>query len=141
MAKGTIDPRLAEALRANPNVLRVTPRTVVFAPSFIEYALSQYLNAGKARLDIFREAGIDVEALGKDRLDTAFGNWLTKHKRGLPVGMPPGRRKKQEGEQDRIKHLEAELARKEALLQIYRQIERLDRRHQPSKQPPKNSKR
>ena len=48
MAKGTIDPRLAEALRANPNVLRVTPRTVVFAPSFIEYALSQYLNAGKA---------------------------------------------------------------------------------------------
>lgn len=50
MAKDTIDPNLAEALRANPNVLRVTARTVVFAPSFIEYALSQYLNAGKARL-------------------------------------------------------------------------------------------
>ena len=141
MAKGAIDPRLAEALRANPNVLRVTPRAVVFAPSFIEYALSQYLNAGKARLDIFREAGIDVEALGKDRLDTAFGNWLAKHKRGLPVGTPPGRRKKQEGEHDRIKHLEAELARKEALLQIYRQIERPGRRHQPPKQPPENSKR
>lgn len=141
MAKGSIDPNLAEALRANPNVLRVTARTVVFTPSFIEYALSQYLNAGKPRLDIFREAGIDVEALGKDRLGTAFGNWLTRHKRGLPVGMPPGRHKKPEGEQDRIRQLEAELARKEALLQIYRQIERLDRRRQPSKQPPKDSRR
>lgn len=50
MAKGAIDPKLAEALRANPNVLMVTPRTVVFAPSFIDYALPQYLNAGKARL-------------------------------------------------------------------------------------------
>lgn len=141
MTKGSIDPRLAEALRANPSVLRVTPRTVVFAPSFIEYALSQCLNVGKARLDVFREAGIDGEALGKDRLGTAFGNWLTKRKRGLPVGMPPGRRKRPEGEQDLIRHLEAELARKEALLQIYRQIERLDRRRQPSIQPPRNSKR
>lgn len=140
MAKGTIDPNLAEALRANPNVLRVTAHTVVFAPSFIEHALPQYLNAGKPRLDIFREAGIDVEALGKDRLDMAFGNWLTKRKRGLPVGMPPGRHKKPEGEQDRIRQLEAELARKEALLQTYRQIERLDRRHRPSKQSKKDPK-
>ena len=51
MAKGSIDPNLAEALRANPNVLRVTARTVVFTPSFIEYALSQYLNAGKYNRD------------------------------------------------------------------------------------------
>ena len=32
MAKGSIDPNLAESLRANPNVLRVTARTVVFTP-------------------------------------------------------------------------------------------------------------
>ena len=54
-------------------------------------ALDQYLNLGKPRLRIFEEAGIDVGALGRDRVAAAFGNWLTKVKRGLPVGSPPGR--------------------------------------------------
>ena len=68
MAKGIIDPKLAEALRANPNVERVTPRTVVFKPSFIEHALCQYLYAGKGRVEIFREAGIDVDALSLEQI-------------------------------------------------------------------------
>lgn len=139
MAKGIIDPKLAEALRANPNVERVTPRTVVFKPSFIEHALCQYLYAGKGRVEIFREAGIDVDALGKERLEMAFGNWLTKHKRGIPIGMPPGRKKK-EDRRSYVERLEDELARAKELLELYRQIARLDRRHQPQKQPPKDSK-
>ena len=124
---------------ANPNVERVTPRTVVFKPSFIEHALCQYLYAGKGRVEIFREAGIDVDALGKERLNMAFGNWLTKHKRGIPIGMPPGRKKK-EDRRSYVERLEDELARAKELLELYRQIARLDRRHQPQKQPPKDSK-
>ena len=67
----------------------MTPRTVVFKPSFIKHALYQYLQAGKAHVEIFREVGIDVEVLVKEGLKTAFGNWLTKHKRGIPIGMQP----------------------------------------------------
>ena len=96
-------------------------------------------DAGKGRVEIFREAGIDVDALGKERLNMAFGNWLTKHKRGIPIGMPPGRKKK-EDRRSYVERLEDELARAKELLELYRQIARLDRRHQPQKQPPKDSK-
>ena len=72
--------------------------------------LYQYLHAGKARVEISMEAGIDMEAFGKGRLKTAFGNWLTKHKRGIPTGMPP-RRKKREGRRSCVERLDDELAR------------------------------
>ena len=67
----------------------MTPRTVVFKPSFIKHALYQCLQAGEAHVEIFREVGIDVDVLVKEGLKMAFGNWLTKHKRGIPIGMPP----------------------------------------------------
>ena len=57
MAKGIICPKLAEALRANPNVEKAASRTVVFKPSFIEHVLYQYLRAGKARVEIFGGGG------------------------------------------------------------------------------------
>ena len=138
MAKGIIDPKLAEALRANPNVERVTPRTVVFKPSFINRALDQYLLGGKPRIEIFREAGIDVEAVGRERLAMAFGNWLTKVKRGQPLGRPPGRNPDPGvGEAEALRKENQRLL---AIVELYRQLARLDRRHQPQKQPPGDTK-
>lgn len=140
MAHGEIGPELAEALRANPNVERVTARTVVFRRAFIEHALDQYLNFGKPRLRIFEEAGIDVGALGRDRVAAAFGNWLTKVKRGLPVGSPPGR-PSPPPETTEAERLRAENERLRMAVDLYRQLRRLDRRHQPQKQPPRGTRR
>ena len=138
MAKNCISPQSAEALRANPNVERVTAKTVVFKPAFVEYALGQHLNAGRARIDIFKDAGIDVESLGRDRLAATFGNWLTKRKNGLPAGKPPGRQTAKE--RTEVEELRAENAKLRMAVGLYRQISRPDRRHQPRKQPPGNSK-
>lgn len=109
MAKGIIDPKLAEPLRANPNVERAASRTVVFKPSFIEHVLYQYLRAGKARVEIFGGAGIDVDALGRERLKTVLGNWLAKHKCDIPIGMLPGRKKKDD-RRSYVERLDDELA-------------------------------
>ena len=119
---------------------QVTARTVVFRRAFIEYALDQYLHFGKPRLRIFEEAGIDVGALGRDRVAAAFGNWLTKVKRGLPLGSPPGR-PSPPPEMTEAERLRAENERLRMAVELYRQLGRLDRRHQPQKQPPKGTRR
>lgn len=69
---------------------------------------------------IFAEAGIDVEAVGKERLLRLLKNWAAKRAVGLPVGLHPGQAALEA--MDKVQRLEAEHKRLTEVLEIYRQV-------------------
>lgn len=135
-----MDPVLVAELEANPNVLRVTDRHIEYRDEFKQRAVAEYL-AGRSRREIFEEAGLDVRAIGMERVRSALGNWLTKWKRGLPVAGRMGRPPSPSGLEEELAETKARLERALQALELYRQLLRLDRRHQPQKQPPKGTRR
>lgn len=64
----------AEVLKEHPYVEKVTACTIIFTPAFKRIAYEEYCS-GKSMQEIFRDAGFDVETLGKKRLSN-FRNML-----------------------------------------------------------------
>lgn len=91
MAKKIIDPQLAEALRANPNVEKVTRKSIVFKASFINRALDQYLLGGKPRIEIFEEAAISdyIDYYNNVRPQIGLGRMTPREKRDCLLSRPP----------------------------------------------------
>ena len=58
--------QLAE-IRANPNVEKASPISIKFTVEFKKRAYSELID-GKPLLDVFRDAGFDVNALGMYRM-------------------------------------------------------------------------
>jgi len=136
MANEVFTPEQVAALNANPNVRKATERSIQFSEQFKEEAVSRYLN-GESRVAIFADSGFDVSVLGNVRIRNAFGNWLTKYKRGKPVASGKRGRPAAKGLTDKEiidrQKAQIELLRQEN--EFLRQIRRLERRHQPSKSP------
>ena len=120
MSKHLIDDATLKALKANPFVERATAERIKFTPSFVEFALVEYLEAKRNPMFIFAEAGIDVEAVGKERLLRLLKNWAAKRAVGLPVGLHPGQAALEA--MDKVQRLEAEHKRLTEVLEIYRQV-------------------
>jgi transposase len=124
------------ALRSNPNVKKATPKSIQFSERFKLDFIDQY-DEGKLPSQIFRDAGFDVETIGRKRLKRAYTNWL--HKRSLGKSVTSDKRGKAiERELSDKEIIERQRAEIEMLRQendFLRQIRRLERRHQPSKSP------
>lgn len=80
-----------------------------------------------------------MNAMGKERLTMVFGYWLAMRKKRVPIGMPPGRTGRDEAK-SYVERLEDELARTKEIVELYRQMERMDRRRRPQKQPSNDSR-
>ena len=97
----------------NPNVEKASPLSVKFTAAFKQKAYEERL-AGKTQLQIFTEAGFDVNALGFDRIRGFFDHLKDKQAVGFTddrknnYRRPPKTGK--ETAEDRIKQLENELA-------------------------------
>lgn len=93
MAKRIIDPQLAEALRANPNVEKVTRKSIAFKGSFINRALDQYLLGGKPRIEIFEEARTAIsdyiDYYNNVRPQIGLGRMTPREKRDCLLSRPP----------------------------------------------------
>lgn len=124
------------ALRSNPNVRKATPKSIQFSERFKLDFIDQY-DEGKLPSQIFRDAGFDVEAIGRKRLKKAYENWLRKRaigksvtsdKRGKPI-------ERELSDKEIIERQRAEIEMLRQENDFLRQIRRLERRHQPSKSP------
>ncbi|UII58662.1 IS3 family transposase (plasmid) [Cytobacillus spongiae] len=61
-------------LENNPNVLRVSARTISYQPSFKQIAIEEY-QKGKFPSQIFEEHGFDVAVIGKDQPKRSLRRW------------------------------------------------------------------
>ncbi|WP_341300671.1 HTH domain-containing protein [Lysinibacillus sp. FSL H8-0500] len=57
-----------EQLQKNPNVLKVSERTITYADAFKSQFIDEYV-AGKTPRQIFEEYGFEVEMLGMKRIE------------------------------------------------------------------------
>lgn len=63
-----------EQLRSNPNVKAVSEKAITYSDDFKRHFIAEN---GKGRLprEIFEEAGLDIELIGKQRLKSASRRW------------------------------------------------------------------
>lgn len=77
------DEQLA-ALRSNPNARMATRKSIQFSEQFKLDFVRQYGQA-KLPIQVFRDAGLDVETIGRKRLKKANKKWLRKRAVGKSV--------------------------------------------------------
>ncbi len=123
-------------LEANPNVRKVTPKSIQFSDQFKLEFIKRY-DEGDRPIQIFRDAGFDVDSIGRIRFERAYTNWLHKRRGGRGVesgkrGRPAARGLTQE---EIIARQKAKIEMLQQENDFLRQIRRLERRHQPSKSP------
>ena len=101
-------------LEENPNVARVSEKSITYAYIFKEQAIQQY-ESGKTSSEIFKEAGFNLDLIGKKQPKYCLRRWRERFKKngveGLydTRGQMKQRRKLRNTETDRMKWLEAEV--------------------------------
>ncbi|WP_411909124.1 HTH domain-containing protein [Bacillus sp. RAR_GA_16] len=124
-----------EQLEKNPNVLRVSQRTITYHPSFKQMAILEYQN-GKFPSQIFEEHGFDVNMIGKDQPNRSLKRWrqtfekygkegLEGERRGKgSPGRPPQRELSTE---EKLKKAEARINYLEAENEFLKKLDKLER--------------
>jgi transposase-like protein len=83
----------ARALSGNRNVARVGHASVMYARTFKQEAMRLYGEGGLSAVEIFRNAGIDLEAIGKRTPNRLMNQWRKALRAGPerladPLGHP-----------------------------------------------------
>lgn len=106
-------------LLKNPNVVKCSQKAVTYSKDFKLRSVKQYLEENLSCNEIFRLAGFNISALGRDVPKDRIGDWkyiyrtygetgLTTDRRGLSsTGRP---RASEMSEKERVERLEAEVA-------------------------------
>lgn len=81
MSKSSFTREQLQALRDNPWVESATERRIVYTTDFKRKFIEEY-KRGKGPLQIFIEAGFDIEALGYKRIERASDRWRTDNNNG-----------------------------------------------------------
>ena len=68
MSKLTFSEKDIETLSKNPNVLRVSDKSITYSDDFKRHFIEEYLQ-GKLTRVIFKEAGFNTEVLGCRRFE------------------------------------------------------------------------
>lgn len=105
-----------EQLRTNPNILRVSTRSITYTTQFKERAVTEYEN-GSTSTEIFNTAGLDRTLVGTDHPTECIQRWRKTVRRAGIAGLVEARGKSSAGrkkrphhtETDRLKWLEAEV--------------------------------
>jgi len=109
--------QINELLR-NPNVLRCSEKSITYHKDFKSRAVKQYQDEGSSALQIFKQAGFNVDVIGRDVPKNCLYDWIkifkakgidgfSKEQRG-----GPGRRRSPKNltDQEKIEALELQNA-------------------------------
>lgn len=102
MSKRRFTKEQIEGLLSNPNVVRCSEKAITYAKKFKVTAVKQSNEDGLSGVNIFRQAGFDLEVVGKDTAKNCLRNWrriyrkcgtqgLLKDRRGTKKGNGKGR--------------------------------------------------
>lgn len=91
MSKQLFSTKQIEQLQKNPNVLKVSTRTITYADAFKIIFMDEYL-AGKTPRQIFEEAGFEIEMLGMKRVEQASSRWRKAYEKNGLIGLTDTRK-------------------------------------------------
>ena len=80
MGKNYFTDEQLDALLKNPYVKTASAKAITYTEEFKEYFVAEY-NSGKTPCEILRNAGFDVNALGRSRIDTLSRRFKDMSKR------------------------------------------------------------
>jgi transposase-like protein len=101
-------------LERNPNVAKVSTKSITYAQPFKEQAVSQY-EQGMSSRDIFKQAGFNLSVIGRTQPKECLLRWRRQFKENGLAGLIDTRGKTKQAriprntETDRLKWLEAEV--------------------------------
>lgn len=118
MIKSKFTEEQIKELQSNKNVIKCSDKAITYSKDFKLLAVKQYMD-GKTGSQIFREAGFNLQAIGRDAPKGALKRWnILFRKKGLSGlqietrGRPTTGRPTTEGltAEQRIEYLEAKVA-------------------------------
>lgn len=116
-----------EILLKNPNIIDVKGSRVKYCPKFKEYSVKEYLK-GKYPSQIFIEAGIDVNILGRKNPQKCLSKWKLLYKDGVLTQKKRGRKVNKElSLEEKLKEAEAKIAYLEAENEFLKKLEMEER--------------
>lgn len=129
-----------EQFRNNPWIKNISENSITYTEEFREHFILEY-NKGKSPSVIFREAGFNIEILGKDRISSATKRFkkMSKRVNGLKDTRTSNSGRPLEHEltdEEKLKKLESENLRLRQQLQFLKKMEFLVKqvRYKKSKQ-------
>ena len=102
-------------LSKNKNIFKVSNKAITYTFEFKKKFIDEY-KTGKLSCIIFEEAGLDIEILGKKRIQTASNRWRKAFKEQGELGLKDTRKtssgrplKRELTDLEKIKRLEAQI--------------------------------
>ncbi|ETI70542.1 IS3 family transposase [Neobacillus vireti] len=91
MSKITFTSREIKELQKNPNVQRVSERSITYSDSFKNRFMDEYL-AGKLPRQIFTENGFDINVIGLKRIEQSAHRWKKAYEKNGLIGLTDSRK-------------------------------------------------
>ncbi len=118
MSKRIFTSEQIKELRHNRYVARCSEKSITYQKNFKLLAVQQYHNQGWSASRIFKEAGFNLDVIGRDTPRYRLRDWLKLWKnKGVQILLKerrggPGRRRslKNLTDQEKLKHFEAQVA-------------------------------
>lgn len=82
MDKGKLTEEDIAALRRNPNILLVENNTIIFTNAF-KFKLVEEYKGGKSVRQILDENGLDIDVIGRRRIDKSRVRWTRAYEKGI----------------------------------------------------------
>jgi len=90
MSKRIFDEKEIEVLKRNPNVKKVSSKSITYKNEFKKLFIQEY-ELGKSPDEIFEENGFDSEILGQKRISSSTDRWKVAYKKSGILGLEDGR--------------------------------------------------
>lgn len=128
-------------LESNPNVIKVSDRSITYSPAFKVAAVNEYLK-GKSPYQIFVEQGFDMSMMDTRKPKQCLQRWRTTFDKYGEEGFHTERRgkgstgrpsSKNLSTNDKLKKAEARIAYLEAELDFVKKLDELERQAKKKK--------
>ena len=113
MTKRLLTKKEQEQLKMNPFVQSVSDKAITYTDEFKRHFIAEN-ETGKRPRDIFEDAGLSVDSIGIDRIQTAAKRWRLAFRKSGIEGLQDTRKTNSGRQSDRELTLEEKIARLEA---------------------------
>jgi len=91
MTKIVFNKKEQEQLRSNPNVKAVSEKAITYSDDFKRHFIVEY-EKGRLPREIFEEAGLDMELIGHERVNSAAKRWRAAYRKDGVAGLQDTRK-------------------------------------------------
>lgn len=135
MSKTIFNEHQMKQLEANPNVVKVSEKSITYSPDFKVKAVKQNLE-GKGPYQIFSENGFDMEVIGVKKPQKCLGRWRETYNKFGEEGFYTERRgkgatgrpsSKELTTEEQLEKAKARIAYLEAQYDFVKKLDKLER--------------